>query len=72
MRTTPTPEHIASPQPALMTIREFCAWSRIGKTAAYREIKLGRLRLRKVGSKSLIDVSDAEAWRRSLPTASAI
>jgi hypothetical protein len=70
MRTAPIPEHIASPQ-ALMTIREFCAWSRIGRTAVYREIKLGRLVLRKVGSKSLIAVTDAESWLRSLPIASA-
>jgi hypothetical protein len=55
-----------------MTIREFCEWSRIGRTAAYREIKLGRLVLRKVGSKSLIAVTDAEAWLHSLPIAKAI
>jgi hypothetical protein len=72
MRTTPTtPEHIASPQPALMTIREFCEWSRIGKTAVYREIKVGRLVLRKVGAKSLIAMANAEQWLRNLPTASA-
>ena len=69
MQTTSAPEHISSQGRALMTIREFCEWSRIGKTAAYREIKLGRLVLRKVGSKSLIAVADAEAWLQSLPTA---
>lgn len=69
MRTIPAPEQIAAPKPALMTIREFCEWSRVGRTAVYREIKCGRLVLRKVGAKSLILVSDAEAWLRSLPTA---
>jgi hypothetical protein len=71
MRTTPTPEHIASPQPAFMTIREFCAWSRIGRTATYKEIRSGRLKLRKVGAKSLVAIRDAEEWARSLPTAAA-
>jgi hypothetical protein len=54
-----------------MTIREFCEWSRIGKTAVYREIKVGRLVLRKVGAKSLIAMANAEQWLRNLPTASA-
>ncbi|KWV45894.1 excisionase [Bradyrhizobium macuxiense] len=54
-----------------MTIPEFCRWARLGKTAVYREIKSRRLVLRKAGAKSLILMSDAEAWLRSLPTASA-
>ncbi|QAU44185.1 DNA-binding protein [Bradyrhizobium guangzhouense] len=54
-----------------MTIPEFCRWSRIGRTAAYREIKLGRLRLVKVGAKSLILVSDAERWLSSLSAVAA-
>jgi hypothetical protein len=67
-----TPDRIASPQPpAAMTVPEFCQWSRSGRTAVYREIKAGRLVLRKVGAKSLILMSDAEAWLRSLPTAAA-
>jgi hypothetical protein len=54
-----------------MTLREFCAWSRLGKTSAYREVNAGRLRLVKAGAKTLILMSDAEAWLRSLPTAAA-
>ncbi len=68
-----TPDRIASPPlPAAMTVPEFCQWARSGRTAVYREIKAGRLVLRKVGAKSLILTSDAEAWLRSLPTAKAI
>jgi hypothetical protein len=69
---TPTPNKIASPPPAAaMTVPEFCRWARLGRTAVYREIKSGRLVLRKCGAKSLVLVDDAERWLRSLPTASA-
>ncbi|MHC2255105.1 hypothetical protein ACVILK_004797 [Bradyrhizobium embrapense] len=71
MPSPPAPDQIASPPPAAMTLREFCAWSRLGRTATYREIKLGRLRLVKAGAKSLILVADAERWLRALPAASA-
>lgn len=68
-----TPDQIASPPPpAAMTVAEFCQWTRSGRTAVYREIKSGRLVLRKFGAKSLILRSDAEAWLRSLPTATEV
>jgi hypothetical protein len=54
-----------------MTVDEFCRWACIGKTKAYAEAKSGRLTLRKIGAKTIILRSDAEAWLRSLPTASA-
>ena len=50
-----------------MTIAEFCAWARIGRTMAYAEIKAGRLVLRKAGAKSLVTRDAAETWLRSLP-----
>jgi hypothetical protein len=56
---------------AAMTVPEFCRWARLGRTATYKEVRLKRLRLVKVGAKSLILVADAERWLRSLPTASA-
>jgi hypothetical protein len=58
--------------PAALTIPEFCRWSRVGRTTVYREIKAGRLVLRKVGTKSLILMSDGEPWLRSLPTATEV
>jgi hypothetical protein len=69
MRTTSISDQIA-PAAAAMTVPEFCRWARLGRTATYREIRSGRLKLRKVGAKSLILVSDAETWLQSLPTAS--
>lgn len=70
MRKTTIPDH-EGPPPAAMTFREFCAWSRIGKTSAYREVAAGRLRVVKVGAKTLVLVRDAESWLRSLPAAAA-
>lgn len=71
----PTPTASPADQTALtggaMTIREFLSWARIGRTKLYDEIKRGHLTPRKIGSKTLILRSDAEAWLRSLPTASA-
>lgn len=54
-----------------MSVGEFCRWSCISRTKLYSEVKAGRLELRKVGTKSVILRSDAEAWLRNLPTASA-
>jgi hypothetical protein len=49
------------------SIPEFCAWVRIGRTMAFGEIKAGRLTVTKCGKRSLIRVSDAEAWLQALP-----
>jgi excisionase family DNA binding protein len=52
-----------------MTVSEFCNWARIGRTKLYAEVKDGRITLRKIGSKTIILRSDAEAWLRALPAA---
>ena len=52
----------AQPLPHLMTINAFCAWSSLGRTKVYDEIKLGRLRSIRVGGRRLIRADDAEAW----------
>jgi len=52
-----------------MTVPEFCRWASVGKTKLYEEIGAGRIRPRKVGSKTLILRAEAEAWLNSLPTA---
>jgi hypothetical protein len=49
------------------SIPEFCEWARIGRTMAFAEIKASRLIVTKCGKRSLIRVSDAEAWIQSLP-----
>jgi hypothetical protein len=49
------------------TIEGFCRRYGPGRTKAYEEIKLGRLRARKVGRRTIIAEDDAESWLRHLP-----
>jgi hypothetical protein len=55
-----------------MTVAQFCNWASIGRTKLYAEVKAGRIKLRKIGSKSVVLRSEGEAWLHSLPTADAI
>jgi excisionase family DNA binding protein len=43
-----------------------------GRTKVYEEIKAGRLRARKVGTRTIITEDDAEDWLRSLPVIEAV
>lgn len=54
-----------------MSVDEFCRWACVGKTKAYAEAKAGRLKLRKIGSKTVVLRSDADQWLHALPVASA-
>jgi excisionase family DNA binding protein len=49
------------------SIAEFCEKYGICRTKAYEEIKAGRLRVVKVGRRSLIKGTDAELWLAALP-----
>jgi hypothetical protein len=42
------------------------------RTTLYGEVKAGRIKLRKIGSKSVVLRSEGEAWLHSLPTADAV
>ena len=50
------------------SIAEFCDRYGIRRTKAYDEIKTGRLRIVKVGRRSLVKETDAEAWLAALPS----
>lgn len=47
-------------------VDEFCRAYGIGRNRAYQEIEAGRLRVAKVGRRTLIPVDEAEAWLHSL------
>jgi hypothetical protein len=49
-----------------MSVAEFCESYSTGRTAAYEEIKSGRLRARKRGKRTIITEDDAEDWLQSL------
>jgi excisionase family DNA binding protein len=48
--------------PELLTIPEFCAWARIGRTKTYEEIAAGALTALKIGRRTLIKRDDACSW----------
>lgn len=54
---------------AAFSVNEFMAAYGIGRTKFYQEINEGRLRIRKVGKRTLVAKVDAENWLNSLPEA---
>jgi hypothetical protein len=49
----------------LMTVAEFCDWAKVRRTFTYAEAAAGRLKLHKLGAKTVIRIEDAEAWLNS-------
>lgn len=56
-------------QKGAYSVTEFMAWASIGRTKFYQEVNAGRLKIRKIGSKTVVTAFDAEAWLNSLPEA---
>jgi hypothetical protein len=50
-----------------MSVSEFARFARIGESLAWKEIREKRLAARKLGRRTLILRSDAEAYLRDLP-----
>lgn len=42
----------------------------VGRSTVYEEIRAGRLKVRKVGTRTIITYDDAMAWLHSLPSRS--
>ena len=57
---------------AAMTVDEFCGWANIGRSKFYQEVNEGRIKLRKIGRKSIVTTTDAEIWLASLPEAGGV
>lgn len=51
-----------------LTCREVCRLTGLGRTKVNEEMREGRLRARKVGSRTLILAEDLDAWLESLPS----
>ena len=49
-------------QKGALSIDEFRAWSSIGKTRIYKEIKSGRLKITKIGRRTIITLEHAVEW----------
>ncbi len=53
--------------PALITINEFKAWSRLGRTKIYELINEEELRAIKIGRRTYIPMEAATAWLEAQP-----
>lgn len=53
--------------PALLTIKEFAVWSRLGRTKIYELIGSEELRAIKIGRRTYISVEAAEDWLAAQP-----
>lgn len=53
-----------------MSVNDFLAWASIGRTKFYEECAAGRLRIRKIGRKTVVTMADAQAWLDALPAGS--
>jgi hypothetical protein len=51
-----------------ISVDAFCKWAGIGRTAAYAEIREGRLAVRKFGKRTIVPVAEARRWFEALPS----
>lgn len=51
-----------------LSIEDFCRAVSLGRTRVFAEIKQGKLKVRKVGRRTLIPVEEMERWLDSLST----
>lgn len=58
---------MSNDQRGAMSIEGFCAWAGIGRSLAYKEIEAGRLRIKKVGRRTLVTLEAAQNWLAALP-----
>jgi len=54
--------------PRALRIRDVCARTGLGRTTVYAAIKSGALKARKCGRRTVILMSDLDAWLGTLPT----
>ena len=50
-----------------LEVADFLEMYRIGRTKFYAEVAAGRIQVKKLGSKTLIEINEAERWARTLP-----
>lgn len=56
-------------QKGAYSVNEFLSWASIGRTMFYREVNAGRLKINKIGCKTVVTAANAEAWLNALPEA---
>lgn len=58
------------PERLAYSVSEFCGMAGISASAFYREVRAGRIIVRKMGRKSVVTQTDAQTWLASLPVVS--
>lgn len=66
MTHTSLPHHPLPPRGA-MSVEEFLQWAGISRWLFYRLVKQGAIRPRKIQSRTVVPVEEAERWLRDLP-----
>jgi excisionase family DNA binding protein len=61
----------SSDQPWAMSVEEAAGFLGVGRTSVYAAIADGRLKARKLGSRTLVLTDDAKSFLESLPRAAA-
>lgn len=62
---------VSTGRKAAYTVKEFCQMFSIGRSTFYAEVASGRLLTKKVGSRTLVLIADAESWASALPSGNA-
>lgn len=65
LHTGPAPS--ASAEAGYMSVDEACAYGKFGRTQAYELIAAGRLRTKKLGSKTLVSKASIDRFMKRLP-----
>ncbi len=64
----PNPEDF--PGRRVMSVEEFLAWAGISRWKFYDIVKRQEIRPKKIGSRTVIPIEEAERWLRELPECS--
>jgi excisionase family DNA binding protein len=62
-----TGRKISNNGPRVLEVDEFCSTYKVGRSKTYRLIAAGELAAKKLGTKTVIEVDEAERWLASLP-----
>jgi hypothetical protein len=55
-------------RPSVLTVKEFLARYRMSRTKLYQLLATGQLTARKLGTRTLIEIDEAERWASTLPS----
>jgi hypothetical protein len=59
---------VSLPADGALSVKDFCRWASLGRTAVYEEIARGKLKARKIGRRTIIPRAEARRWLNSLLT----